>query len=768
MRIPQSFFYKALKPGRYLGADLPDHCPPEPGQRRIIWFYPGRYEDAVSDPGYCRGFFTLRSAVEAYVARAIDFDQDAWQLLADRSLPPFTLDAHEPIGSADVVVFWIPDVFGAVSIPSILARLNLDRSKTKIGAVIDGCWVPPLLKGHVDWMCAAPYGWMPAALPTLVDGADVGASPGVYIEGQSNWSDISQWSPESVALLQPASSSTQQWLPIVETGHAHGHLELLSVNDEGHLAARSIDDCTVDALDTLRTTGCEGLRLLDSGIDSGHRIPAILTELTRVFNMARTQVDLPPFGLAEFDQRWRAYKPHLIKPILRLRVGSGDDPQAAIAAGRNALNDGWHGLTLVAAFESFAAFSDLVPQIATIVDGWSKVAVGFDDRRQIRVQLDPAPIERWAAFPAEPSEEDLRRLLYEFRHLAESVSSSVTVGHPRLEQVIARNWLAATTDDIWNRLAELDWSDSNDNPAMPFDWLSWIRNRSGMTGPPSESFVRGSLPTKSLSALPKLPKSAQKPQTMSTTTTESQSYGRRQRRTAVSRRLQAPARNRLRACWGKSAAWRFFSHLDMVRVVERSIRVARLPVSYSEGFHPRMKVSFGPPLSFGLTSRAELFDVLLDRNVEESDVDALRQAFPDGVDLIQGEGIPSQVPSLTESINEAEYGALIPLDAETAQSLIEAFIQQPSIRFTRPDRPDRKPFDPRVSLRATEMEVVPEGVKWRIRVSLGTQGQIRPAEWAQLIFGFNEDQLGELVIERTALRVRSSDKVRSPFDTVNV
>ncbi len=764
MRIPQSFFYKALKPGRYLGADLPDQRPPQPGQRRIVWFYPGRYEDAVSDPGYCRGFFTLRTTVESHMARAIDFDQDAWQLLEDRELPPFTLDSHEPIHSADVVVFWIPDVFGAARIPSILPRLNLDRSRTKIGAVIDGCWAPPFLKAEVDWMCAAPYGWMPAALRALVDGVDAQASPGVYIEGHDDWSDVSQWSPDAIPLLQPARPSTQQWLPTVETGRLHGHLELLSVDNDGRLAARSVDDCTVDALDTLRTTGCEGLRFFDSGIDSGHRIPAILTELTRVFNMARTQVDLPPFWFGEFDQRWRVYKPHLIKPILRLRVAPGDDPQAAVEAGRNALNDGWRGVTLAAAFDSFDAFSDMVSKIETIIDGWSNVAAGFEDRRQLRVQLDPSPIERWVDSPAEPSEEGVRRLLYEFRHLAESV----TVGHPRLEQVIARNWLAATTENIWTRLADLNMSDSNDDSVMPFDWLGWIRNRSGMTGPPTEPFARGSCPAIAIATLPELPSSVKTAQSATRATADTQAYGRRKRRTAVSRRLQAPARNRLRVCWGKTAAWRFFSHLDMVRVVERSIRVARLPVSCSEGFHPRMKVSFGPPLSFGLTSRAELFDVLLDRNVEESDVDALRRAFPDGIDLIHAEGFPSQVPSLTETLNEAEYSALIPLEAATAQSLIEAFIQQPTIRFTRPDRPDRKPFDPRVSLRATEMEVVPEGVKWTIRISIGTQGQIRPPEWAQLIFGFNEDQLGELIIERTALRVRSSDTVRSPFDTVNV
>ncbi|GAB4321528.1 MAG: hypothetical protein Kow0074_12550 [Candidatus Zixiibacteriota bacterium] len=768
MRIPQSFFYKALKPGRYLGADVTGQSDPKPEQRRIVWFFPGRYEDAVVDPGYRRGFFTLRSALEAHVARAVDFAADAWRLLAQKQLPPFTIDGQHPIADADVIVFWVPDVFAAARIPSLLSKLNLNRSRTQIGVVVNGCWAPRFLRANVDWICPAPYGWLANAIVEVLDGRTAPESSGVCIDGQQDWDAVNEWRAEAVPLLQTIGTNTAQWLPLVETGSVEGDLELWAVGEDGRLAARAVSDCVGDGLNTLRSTGVEGLRFLDSGIDSGMRIPTILIELTRVFNMARTQVDLPAFPVVDFDQRWRAYKPHLIKPVLRLRVGRGDDPQAAIHAGRTALNDGWHGLTLVAAFDSFADFSNLVPSIEMIVGGWNRAALGFEDRRPIRVQYEPAPIERWQGTPDEPSEDDLRRLLFECRHLAESVDGTVTVGQPRIETVIARNWLAATAVDIWESLAALDLSDPNDESTPSFDWLGWIRNRSGMTGAPTTPFVRGSLPVRNVTEMTELPSSGNVQQRSQVAESESRFYGRRKRRTPVSRRLQAPTRNRLRVCWSKSVAWRFFSHLDMVRVIERAIRAAGLPVSYSEGFHPRMKVSFGPPLSFGLVSRAELFDVILDRNVEESDVDALRRTFPAGVELVEAQGLPAQVPSLTETINEAEYSALIPLDAETAQSLIEAFIQQPQIQFQRPDRPDRKPFDPRVSLRQTEMEVVPEGVRWTIRLSIGTKGQIRPAEWAALIFGFNEDQIGELIIERTALRVRRNDAVSSPFDMIAV
>lgn len=37
---------------------------------------------------------------------------------------------------------------------------------------------------------------------------------------------------------------------------------------------------------------------------------------------------------------------------------------------------------------------------------------------------------------------------------------------------------------------------------------------------------------------------------------------------------------------------RFISHLDHIRLLERAIRRADLPIVYSQGFNPRMKISY--------------------------------------------------------------------------------------------------------------------------------------------------------------------------------
>lgn len=56
----------------------------------------------------------------------------------------------------------------------------------------------------------------------------------------------------------------------------------------------------------------------------------------------------------------------------------------------------------------------------------------------------------------------------------------------------------------------------------------------------------------------------------------------------------------------------FISHLDLIRCWERIIRRASIKVSFTEGFHPRPKFSFSPPLPVGFDGERELLDLKLE------------------------------------------------------------------------------------------------------------------------------------------------------------
>lgn len=57
----------------------------------------------------------------------------------------------------------------------------------------------------------------------------------------------------------------------------------------------------------------------------------------------------------------------------------------------------------------------------------------------------------------------------------------------------------------------------------------------------------------------------------------------------------------------------FISHLDLIRCWDRIIRRADIGVSFTEGFHPRPRFSFSPPLPVGFEGERELLDVRLEK-----------------------------------------------------------------------------------------------------------------------------------------------------------
>ena len=64
-------------------------------------------------------------------------------------------------------------------------------------------------------------------------------------------------------------------------------------------------------------------------------------------------------------------------------------------------------------------------------------------------------------------------------------------------------------------------------------------------------------------------------------------------------------KQRLNIVFSKAGPLRFISHLDLARLFQRAARRAGLPVTLSEGFTPRPKISFKRALKLGLESDSE-------------------------------------------------------------------------------------------------------------------------------------------------------------------
>ena len=68
----------------------------------------------------------------------------------------------------------------------------------------------------------------------------------------------------------------------------------------------------------------------------------------------------------------------------------------------------------------------------------------------------------------------------------------------------------------------------------------------------------------------------------------------------------------LRALFEKTGNAAYISHLDLMRLFQRSFKRAGLPLTHTKGFNPRPSVSIALPMSLGVESTCELLDFELE------------------------------------------------------------------------------------------------------------------------------------------------------------
>ncbi len=93
---------------------------------------------------------------------------------------------------------------------------------------------------------------------------------------------------------------------------------------------------------------------------------------------------------------------------------------------------------------------------------------------------------------------------------------------------------------------------------------------------------------------------------------------------------------RLRVKYTKEEEIKYISHHDLMRVFERTIRRAEIPIAYSQGYNPHMLISYGPPLPLGCTSECEYLDLEIDGWTSISNIQTkLKQNLPPGIKILE-------------------------------------------------------------------------------------------------------------------------------------
>ena len=140
-----------------------------------------------------------------------------------------------------------------------------------------------------------------------------------------------------------------------------------------------------------------------------------------------------------------------------------------------------------------------------------------------------------------------------------------------------------------------------------------------------------------------------------------------------------------RLWYSKTDVAAFISQLELQAILERAMRRAKMPMSFSQGFHPLPLLSFARALPVGVESLEEHVDIFLRRALSpEQILEALNPQLPKGVELLRVEPLEMKKKQ-PQSVAET-YELRLADDGEQCRTIVRAlekFMEQESFVWTR-------------------------------------------------------------------------------------
>ncbi len=198
--------------------------------------------------------------------------------------------------------------------------------------------------------------------------------------------------------------------------------------------------------------------------------------------------------------------------------------------------------------------------------------------------------------------------------------------------------------------------------------------------------------------------------------------------------------------YAKSENARYISHLDFVRVLNRTIKRSNLPATYTEGFNPHPVMVVAMPIGVGATSEDEYIDIDFDENPGEAVVyEVFKNTFPEGIDVLAAKLVGENMPSF-KKLDTASY--VCEIETAGASDIdLDGFLNQPEIIVSKKSKSSVK--DVNIKNDIKELTLHENGdnyFKFSVTVPAGNTYNLKP----ELVFDAFAQYCGfELVFVKT-------------------
>ncbi|UCC44146.1 MAG: TIGR03960 family B12-binding radical SAM protein [Candidatus Zixiibacteriota bacterium] len=589
--------------------------------------------------------------------------------------------------------------------------------------------------------------------------------------------------------LKPEYYPSKPLLPLIETVHDHLAVEIMRGCPQGcrfcmagavyrPVRLRPREDIVAQVKEQVANTGFAEVTLLSLSSSDYPEVEPLATELARLLEPRRISLSLPSL-------RPGTVSPSLLEALSRVRRGgftiapeAGTErlrsflrkdftDEAIYDSARLAMKKGWTTIKLYFMIGLPTETEEDLDGIVNIVRNLHRVSREFEQKVNINVTLSPfspkphTPLQ-WDEIL--PEDQIFQKISYirrrtrlshvHFKHTDTRLATLISMlgrGDRSLADVIEAAFRQGCRFDGWSEdfdherwdeaFASTDTDPQKWLEPIPFSArLPWSHIRKG----PSVDRLRAERERTSVSLKSTIlhPSEIEKETQPESNRVQ---FGRGKKK-IVSRNQASPAKNRFRFRWGRTARCRYMSHLDNLRAMERALRRANLPVAYSHGFNPTMKLSFGPPLPLGFTSEAEFVDINFESNLTAQMVDQFKSSVPSGILILEARSVHGKSVSLSAALNRVAYTLALDEYPEAAD-LQPAIDELWSAETKLIDRKTKKGMK-QVDIRPAIYNVSLEEDSVQMLLGIGEKGYARPSEVMHCLTGRPQDEFDSLPFHR--------------------
>ena len=145
--------------------------------------------------------------------------------------------------------------------------------------------------------------------------------------------------------------------------------------------------------------------------------------------------------------------------------------------------------------------------------------------------------------------------------------------------------------------------------------------------------------------------------------------------------------SKIRIKFNKHGLMKYIGHLDTMRYFQKVIRRAGIDAAYSEGFSPHQIMSFAQPLSVGVESDGEYFDLEVQSYTTAHDMmDRMNEVSAGGIKVTDMTLLPEKTPKAMASVEAAGYRVIFRPGKEPSWDINKAvslFNAAPSVKVTK-------------------------------------------------------------------------------------